>query len=399
MKKFPKVLIISEFSFNKVTGGGILFTNLFKDFPIENIALIHEDLKFDNRNLKFSICIKSRKKIISYLLSFLNPKFKEIIKSALNLFKKNISTPPISLNVQELVQNFKPDMIYTILGHQDMMEFIKKIKEKYNLPLVTHIMDNIIDTDEEKNSYTIDLFNYFIKKSITLIAINKKMAEVYSKRYLKKFNVIHNGLIRNKIRPVCNEENSKNRITYIGSIYENAQLRSIIKISEAVISLSKEGMKICFYIYLPKHQISLFSFKLKNNKCIKFRENNLNDYEYFYQLSKSNLLILASNFDKKSINYYKYSWPAKMPSYLMSGIPIFIFGPNDIFFISEAKKKKWALVCSDNDQVALENSIKKILFDKKFKNNTVKYALKESKNFELELIKKEFLKLLIKTKN
>ena len=63
------------------------------------------------------------------------------------------------------------------------------------------------------------------------------------------------------------------------------------------------------------------------------------------------------------------------------------------------KKKKWALVCSDNDQVALENSIKKILFDKKFKNNTVKYALKESKNFELELIKKEFLKLLIKTKN
>ena len=83
----------------------------------------------------------------------------------------------------------------------------------------------------------------------------------------------------------------------------------------------------------------------------------------------------------------------------MSGIPIFIFGPNDIFFISEAKKKKWALVCSDNEQLALENSIKKILFDKKFKNNTVKYALKESKNFELELIKKEFLKLLIKTKN
>ena len=111
MKKFPKVLIISEFSFNKVTGGGILFTNLFKDFPIENIALIHEDLKFDNKNLKFSICIKSRKKIISYFLSFFNPKFKEIIKPALNLFEKNISTPPIILDLQELVQNFKSNTI------------------------------------------------------------------------------------------------------------------------------------------------------------------------------------------------------------------------------------------------------------------------------------------------
>ena len=38
MKTFPKVLIISEFSFNKVSGGGILFTNLFEDFPEKNIA-------------------------------------------------------------------------------------------------------------------------------------------------------------------------------------------------------------------------------------------------------------------------------------------------------------------------------------------------------------------------
>jgi len=77
----------------------------------------------------------------------------------------------------------------------------------------------------------------------------------------------------------------------------------------------------------------------KKFKSILIGENNFNDENYFLLLSQSNLLILASNFDKDSINYYKYSWPAKMPSYLMSEIPIFILGPSEIFFIFVAQKK------------------------------------------------------------
>ena len=53
--------------------------------------------------------------------------------------------------------------------------------------------------------------------------------------------------------------------------------------------------------------------------------HNLSDKDYFKTISRSDLLILASNFDEKSINYYKYSWPAKMGTYLMSKIPIFIY--------------------------------------------------------------------------
>ena len=42
--------------------------------------------------------------------------------------------------------------------------------------------------------------------------------------------------------------------------------------------------------------------------------------KYFSKISKSNLLLLASNFDNYSIEYYKYSWPAKLGSYLMSKV-------------------------------------------------------------------------------
>ena len=70
--------------------------------------------------------------------------------------------------------------------------------------------------------------------------------------------------------------------------------------------------------------------------------------QYFKKISESDLLILASNFDKPSIEYYKYSWPAKMGSYLMSKVPIFIFGPPNVFFVNDAIKRSWAYVESSN---------------------------------------------------
>ena len=132
----------------------------------------------------------------------------------------------------------------------------------------------------------------------------------------------------------------------------------------------------------------------KKFKSILIGENNFNDEDYFLLLSQSNLLILASNFDKDSINYYKYSWPAKMPSYLMSGIPIFILGPSEIFFISEARKKNWALVCNENNHEKIKKQIYKILFNDEIKKNIIKNAMRESKEFEIEKMKKKFSDLL-----
>ena len=109
--------------------------------------------------------------------------------------------------------------------------------------------------------------------------------------------------------------------------------------------------------------------------------------------------MMAANFDKGSISYYKLSWPAKMASYLMSGIPIFIYGPENIYFINEAKKKNWALVCNKQEKLILEDSICKILYDKKVRHKIIKNALNESKNFELRKIKNKFITKITKAVN
>ena len=67
---FPRVLIISEFSFNGNSGGNLLFKNLFEDFPKENIALLHKDNHFDNSDFGLSLSTKKKKRYLIFLLNF-----------------------------------------------------------------------------------------------------------------------------------------------------------------------------------------------------------------------------------------------------------------------------------------------------------------------------------------
>tara|TARA_B100000989_G_scaffold297567_1_gene283693 strand:+ start:1008 stop:2219 length:1212 start_codon:yes stop_codon:yes gene_type:complete len=395
--RFPKVLIISEFSFDSNSGGGLLFKNLFDGYPKEKIGLIHEDIMFKDSNVGLLICLKNKNKLLNTLIKFFPNKLKSFLKSILFFVKKLKKEKHVSSDInffhKESIQKFKPEIIYTILGSQELMLYIKYVHEYFNLPLIIHIMDNWISDIKDEEIEKKNLLQYFLNSASTRIAINEKMAKIYSQKFNKKFEIVHNSLDRKKIKKI-NNLNKLKVITYIGSVYKNVQLDSLIRISQSVISLSNQNNDLQFQIYLPNHQLKEFKLKFPKHFSIKIGSNNFDDNEYFSLISKSNLLILASNFDKKSVNYYKYSWPAKMPSYLMSGVPIFILGPKEVFFISEAKQKNWAYVCNQNDESKIKKSIYRILFDDKIKEILIKNAIEESKNFEIEKMKKNFLNII-----
>ena len=42
------------------------------------------------------------------------------------------------------LKEFKPDVIYTIFGSYGLMCMIKELKIKLRIPLVTHVMDNVL---------------------------------------------------------------------------------------------------------------------------------------------------------------------------------------------------------------------------------------------------------------
>ena len=389
-KKIPRVLIISEFYFNENSGGGVLLKNLFEKYPKDKLFILHEDVNANTNATLNSYLLKKPSKIGGFLKKFLHPLFIVLLIELKNFYKIK-KKKKNNINLLTELNQFKPDMIYTIFGHYSLMCLIKDLKDKLNIPLITHVMDNVLATYNNKTK-DYKLFKYLIDSSKIRIAINTKMSEEYQKIFGYNFEVLHNGVDKKKIRKVIINQKTKT-ITYIGSVFKNAQLNSLVEITNVLKKLMKENFDIQCFFYLPKNQKEIFESYFAKHQNIHIKEHNLNEKEYFKKISQSNLLLLASNFDDDSINYYKYSWPAKLGSYLMSKVPIFIYGPNKIYFINDAKKKKWAYVENEQSLLKLKNSIKKILYDENIRKQTLKYAIKMSKDFELQQIQKKLEKI------
>ena len=144
-KIYPKVLIISEFYFNENTGGGILLKNLFQNYPKNKIFILHEDLNVNTGNSIKSYLLKKPNKTNNFLKKILAP---FLIKLLINLKNFHVANKKkkVSSDLLFKLRKFKPDIIYTIFGNYGLMCLNKEWKFKLKIPLVNHIMDNILET-------------------------------------------------------------------------------------------------------------------------------------------------------------------------------------------------------------------------------------------------------------
>ena len=262
--KLPKILIISEFFFGENTGGGILLKNLFQDYPKNKIFIIHEEINVSSNSYKNCFSLKTKSNFNIIIKKIVPVRFHEILIKIKNLFFLNKKKETNQL-VLEKLKTFKPEMIYTILGNHNLMCFIKEIKLKLNIPLMTHIMDNMPANFKNNRGYEFQLFKFFIDNSKTRVAINCKMADVFKKEFKCNFEVIHNGIDKKKIQKLKPNKNYK-MLTYIGSVFRNAQLDSLIKISKAVELLNKKKkiLNVIFiFLKIKKIFINLTSQKVK----------------------------------------------------------------------------------------------------------------------------------------
>jgi hypothetical protein len=396
MHEFPRVLFITPVAFNPYSGGGATFTSLFLGWPKDRLATIHNDSApspddvCDNyfllgpeeldfvppfgalRRGRASKATPSDAGAKAEVEGRPPPRWLDAARELIlgdSIPERARLTPQLA----QWIESFQPEVIYTILGSNGMMSLIEQVRARFDLPIVVHIMD-----DWANAAHRAGVFGPFeravmkrqlarvFETATACLGISSAMCEAYTRRYGRPFTSFQYALDRNRWGDVAKRELSVRdvpEVLYVGSIFRNAQLESLIDCTHAVAALNNEGFPLSLRIATSASNVSRFGSLLTVHPKVTLDATAVDDEAFFEGLAKADALLLPVNFNPASVDFIRYSMPTKVPAYLNSGTPILAYGSNETAQIRYARDRRWALVVPNRSMDALKTALKRIVSD------------------------------------
>lgn len=360
-----KVLIFGQ-PFNDKHGGGITLTNLFKGWPKDKIAVadtghMMHDITTDVCDTYYQLGIEEYKWMFPFNL--IQKKYPSGLKVFVDKTLSSASqTKPsmryslvnkvfypvlqwfglfhcvirykMSIRFREWLLDFKPDLLYAQVTTRESVIFVTELIDYLNIPVSIHFMDDWFSTTGDAG-----LLSKFWRKKIDRelrvlldkvdlhLSISEAMSVEYKKRYGKNFIAFHNPIDTDFWLPHTKKDFSierKNvRILCSGRIGQNGISESLIEVASAIDKINSDRLQIKFHIQTATRDKTIVE-RLKKFRCVVF--NPFADYDQLPQIfSAADILLLANDFNPKSIRYLRYSMPTKASEYMVSGTPILVY--------------------------------------------------------------------------
>jgi glycosyltransferase involved in cell wall biosynthesis len=259
------------------------------------------------------------------------------------------------------------------LGTPGYIDLVLQIQHEFNLPLVIHLMDDGVTDPRKKGFFGRYLrflyrskFRRVLSRAKLAIGICDAMAKEYAARYRVPFAHFQNAVDLEKWERFTKKDvalSEKPKVVYVGSILKNAQLQSLLDCCHAVKKLNQRGVAVGLDIYAPKELFSSVLPVFKNSPVINVLDIPEKDEDYFSLLGKADVLLLPVNFDSASIDFVRLSMPTKVPSYLASGTPILVYGPQGVAQVEYAREYGWGRVIDRQDIDELAGAVRQIIED------------------------------------
>jgi glycosyltransferase involved in cell wall biosynthesis len=424
MSNLPRLLFLTSSAFNRVSGGGITFGNLFRGWPKDRIATVHNDSIPSDDDIcgRYYVLTPSEIRKWGPLERFMpaapsgsyalgGTAERGPARALLKLGKRIIfggllpDVAHLSPKLDAWVKSFNPEVLYTILGSNAMMELALALHYRFGIPVVFHIMDDWLATAYRGGILAPlsrrrmgRLFEELVRVAPYRLGICDAMCRAYSQRYGAPFIAFQNAVdvsrwaanARTDSRPSPARE-----LVYAGSILSFAQLDSLIDCCKAVNRLSGTGEPVRLSIYSPAHDLARYGAKIPVSPNVAVHETIRDDAALFACLQNADALLLPVNFDAHTIRFIRYSMPTKVPAYLASGTPILAYGPGDVAQVQYAQESGWAYVVASRDGQALDNGIRKVLRDTALRSRLTRAALAAaSRNHDITNVRARFQALL-----
>lgn len=434
---FPKVLIIGE-TFRLNGGGGITLINLFKNWNPENIAIVTDriyETSFNSGCKKFyrlghlefkipfpfniinkistsghfqvkkqeyiqgaDIPTKNKIQILKFkverayyklliLLGFFNASYKIVLSEQLLTW----------------IKEYSPDIIYSQPFKYSDMVFAKELKEKTGIPIAIHLMDDSVSFLNKPNL----LYFYWRKKIrktfIRLVesadihlSISQSMSDEYHRRYNKTFIPFRNPIEIDTWIPYIKSNWSLKEevnIIYTGRL-AIPNINALYTFCEVINDLNIAGYRIKLDIYSIDVNLEFVS-KIRDFKSV-FVHKSVPFAQIPSLISKFDVAFLPIDFTQKGIKYARYSISTKTSEYMISGVPILLFAPEQVALTEYAKKNECMYAVSKNDKNNLSEALLVILNDEHLRESLAIKAIKVAKSdSDAIAVRKKFKEALI----
>jgi glycosyltransferase involved in cell wall biosynthesis len=231
----------------------------------------------------------------------------------------------------------------------------------------------------------------------TCLGISQAMCTAYARRYGRDFIPFQYSLDRARWGSVCKPDltvHAPPELLYVGSIFRNAQLNSLIDCARAVAALNESGFTVKFRIATSPANGTNFGALLNVHPNVVVDTAVVDDDMFFRRLADTDALVLPVNFDRHSVDFIRYSMPTKVPAYLNSATPILAYGSLETAQMQYARDAHWGLMVTERSAAELQAAIKQILTDHELRQSLSEAASRAAENHDARLVREAFQNLL-----
>lgn len=405
---YNKVLLFGH-SFSDTTGMGITLTNLFTDWPKEQIAVManHIDVNLCERIRPCALYIGQNESGVKANYQYIDKqnftaKIKYIIRHQYH--KAGVSeltySPSISEERLRLAQTFNPDIVFCCLGSLNSMILCEYFMDRMpNAKLVLYIVDDWVNTKINTRYFSAywkrmydRAYRKLLNRASGCLSICQYMSDAYMEQYGKKFYPFHNPVDLKEwttleVKPKY--PGNIISILYVGKINDDTR-PCLIDMSRVVESLEREGYKFVFDVYTPDYSSNSYIFKGLTH-CNIFPPIAHADIP---RITKSySALFLTLGFSKQSREYVRLSMPTKLSEYLASGIPTILYCPPEIALAKYLTINDCAIVCTENKLDILKKKMIQ-LNDSRYYVDVVSKSLKLAEDHDITVVRERFKKTM-----
>jgi len=281
-----------------------------------------------------------------------------------------------TLSLESVVENcrqFDPDVIYFRPVDSDLLfDAACRIIQELNKPLVIHMMDDWPERLRRSEPVRFARMDKVLRSLLNIsarrLSIGSAMAKAYEQRYGCKWLPLANGVDVAETpakdwfaRPPLTQS-SPFVIRYMGALAEDMTYDSIRDIADVVASLT-ESHPVRFEIFTMDWCRDKAEIDIGKLSGVSIHPL-VDEKAYRRTLAEADCLVIAYNFDPRSITYIGLSLANKMPECLATGVPLLAYGPIEVATIRYLKEAGCAQVVSSRDPSQLSKAISALITER-----------------------------------